>query len=148
MGDHLLMKTLLLLIFISISLSADANTDWVDGQVAAIKPPRQGVSPKDIERVKNPFLITYKSSVGKKSPATGKKKRSKSTTKKSNRSLRLQAIMNGSALIDGKWYKVDEKVRGYQIDKVSDASVVLKRGKERKELLLSSNDPKIKIQIK
>lgn len=142
------MKTLLLLIFISISLSADANTDWVDGQVAAIKPPRQGVSPKDIERVKNPFLITYKSSVGKKSPATGKKKRSKSTTKKSNRSLRLQAIMNGSALIDGKWYKVDEKVRGYQIDKVSDASVVLKRGKERKELLLSSNDPKIKIQIK
>lgn len=142
------MKTLLLLIFISISLSADANTDWVDGQVAAIKPPRKGVSPKDIDRVKNPFLITYKSSAGKKSPAAGKKKSTRSTAKRSKRSLRLQAIMNGSALIDGKWYKADEKVRGYQIDKVSDVSVLLKRGKERKELLISSSDPKIKIQIK
>ncbi len=142
------MKTLLLLIFISVSLSADANTDWVDGQVAAIKPPRQGVSLKDIDRVKNPFLITYKGSAEKKAPAAGKKRSTRSTAKKSTRSLRVQAIMNGSALIDGKWYKADEKVRGYQIDKVSDASVLLKRGKERKELLLSSSDPKIKIQIK
>jgi hypothetical protein len=147
MGDYLLMKTLLLLIFISSSLLADANTDWVDGQVAAIKPPRKGVSSNTISRVKNPFIITYSASTtGEKSstPSAGK-----STVKQTGiQPLKVHAIMNDSALINGKWYKADEKVQGYRVAKIDRESVLLTSGKKEKKLFLSSANSKIQIQIK
>lgn len=148
MGDNVLMKTLLLMIWISTALLADANTDWVDGQVAAIKPPRKGVSSEKIDHIKDPFIITYKKSVGKKKSIRNKKSGT-SKQKRSLRGLRLQAIMNGTALINGKWFKSKEMVRGYKIEKISSDSVLLRRGKEKTtRLSLATNDPKIKIQIK
>jgi len=141
------MKTLLILLFISGSLLADANTDWVDEQVAAIKPPRKGVSADRIKQIKDPFIITYKENAGKKHLVKNKKSGS-SLHKKSMRGLRLHAIMNDSALINGRWLRPDEKIRGYTIEKISTRSVLLRHGKEKVTLTLSKADKKIKIQIK
>lgn len=148
MGDHVLMKTLLLLIFISGSLLADANTDWVDGQVAAIKPPRSGISSRAVNRVRSPFIITYtkaSKSVKKSSPGSTVSKPAARTV---IQPMKVYAIMNDSALINGKWYKPNEKVRGYHVAKIDRESVLLTQGKREKKLFLSSVNSKIKIQIK
>jgi len=50
--------------------------------------------------------------------------------------LLLEAILNKSALINGKWYKEGEKVYGYKLEKVKLKSILLTRGK--KQLLLST----------
>lgn len=141
------MKTILILLFISSSLLANANTDWVDEQVAAIKPPRKGVSLDKIKHIKDPFIITYKDTKGKKRTVRNKKSGT-SSFKRRSRGLHLQAIMNGSALINGKWFKAQEKVRGYEIEKVASGFVLIRRGKEKVRLSLATTDPKIKIQIK
>ena len=145
------MKTLLLLIFISGSLLADVNTDWVDGQISAIKPPRSGISSSAVNRVKNPFIITYSTTqtgkTGKKA-STSKSSGGKTTAKRTTQPMKVHAIMNDSALINGKWYKPDEKVRGYRVAKIDRESVLLTRGKKEKKLFLSSANSKIKIQIK
>lgn len=142
------MKTLLLLIFISGSLLADANTDWVDGQVAAIKPPRSGISSSAVNRVKSPFIITYTATKPGKKSSTPGRAGSKPAARPAIKPMKVHAIMNDSALINGKWYKPDEKVRGYRVAKIDRESVLLTRGKKEKKLFLSSANSKIKIKIK
>ena len=39
--------------------------------------------------------------------------------------LRLQALMNKSALINAKWYKLNDTVRGYTLSEVKQNSVLL-----------------------
>jgi hypothetical protein len=154
MGDYVLMKTLLLtLIFVSGTLFANANTDWVDKQVQAIKPPRTGVSHAAINRVKNPFIFVYKKTDGSKTAAskTAKKvvdpkKAAQVAAKKGP--LKLAAIMNNSALINGSWYQVNDKVRGYTLSKIETDAVLLKRAKTKKMLFITEENPNIKIQVK
>ena len=142
------MKTLILtLTLLASHLFANANTDWVDAQIKAIKPPRSGVSHSAINRVKNPFIFVYKPSEG----ASNKSTKSGATSTESKPKvapLRLAAIMNNSALINGTWYQVSDKVRGYNIDKIETDSVLLKSGKTKKMLFITEDNPNIKIQIK
>ncbi|HEX5711562.1 MAG TPA: hypothetical protein VFX68_09470, partial [Sulfuricurvum sp.] len=49
--------------------------------------------------------------------------------------LRLNALMNKSALINGKWYKVNESVRGYTLAEIKSNSVLLS-GKKGQSLVL------------
>ena len=151
MGDHLLMKTLLLILTLTGALLANADVKWVDAQVAAIKPPRTGISNAAVNQVRDPFIFLKKPSA--KGATTAKrtvKKGSTAPKKVSKRSgkLRVTAIMNDSALINGQWYKANEKVRGYRISKIERASVFLTRGKEKHQLFISTANKKIKIQTK
>jgi hypothetical protein len=142
------------------SLAHNSNTDWVDAQIAAIKPPRQGIADSSISRVKSPFIyiapkVKAKTGTGKKVPkAATVKKPGKPTDiyKKpnyANQPLRLAAVMNeNAALINGTWYQVDDKVRGYRIVKIEKDAVVLKVGKRETKLSLTSDNENIKIQIK
>ena len=156
MGDYLLMKTLLLITTIVGTLLAnDANTAWVDKQVAAIKPPRSGLSTQAINNVKSPFIIVKpKAKPGAKTASKRKAKAKPKTgvaVKKAPSAigpLKLIAVLNNSALINGKWYKTNEKVRGYSVSKIDQKSVVLRKGKREKKLFISIANPKIKIQIK
>ena len=143
------MKTLVLtLILLSGHLFANANTEWVDGQIQAIKPPRSGVSSNAINKVKNPFIFVYKDKTGDSKGTTKKGVATTPGTATTTAPLKLAAIMNNSALINGTWYQVSDKVRGYSLDKVETDSVLLTSGKSKKMLFITQENPNIKIQIK
>jgi hypothetical protein len=124
---------------------ADAETEWVDAQIEAIKPPRHGVSHSAIDQISNPFL--YLAAPKKKAVKTAKKVKRKAA-KKSYVRLQLLAVMNNSALINGKWYKLNEKVAGYTLAKVDADSVLLTKANAKRMLFISSENKNIKIQVK
>jgi hypothetical protein len=109
---------------------------WVNEQIEAIKPSRQGISNQSISMLKDPFIFLH----SKKKIHTSYKKHSNKTSPKKihkhSSKIFLEAILNKNALINGKWYKEGEKVYGYTIKKVNLKSVLLTRGK--KQLLLST----------
>jgi hypothetical protein len=143
------MKTTLMLlvaIFLSNSLYAD-ELEWVDEQIQAIKPPRKGVN---ISIVGDPFIFLEKNKPevkdtkkSTKSVDTSAKKTASSaeagekvveTSKKSG--FILSTIINSSAMIDGNWYKVSDKISSYTITDITKTSVTLKS--TDKELILST----------
>ena len=56
------MKNFIILSLILTSLAATTNKElsWVDKQVEAIKPPRDGESLSNISRIKDPFIFLKK----------------------------------------------------------------------------------------
>ncbi len=154
------MKTLSI-IFLTFFL---ANTiyatelPWVDEQIEAIKPPRK--SPK-ILGVNNPFVFLEKNGYVKKSTAKENSsstknisssktaKSSKSSTNKNrvaNDNFILSTIINSSAMINGKWYKKDDKINDYLVIKITKSSVKLKKG--NKKLTLSTDTKKRNLKFK
>ena len=146
--------TIMSILVISITLQAKDELTWVDEQVNAIKPPRISVSNSKISSLRDPFIFLEKNRTKK------KEKRAKATTtvpsksfvSNSNRvetkkttpkkisyssKIALSAIMNKSALINGKWYKVNQKIGSYIISKITNTNVVLT--KNSKSLILSTN---------
>lgn len=154
--------TILLAIFLSNSLYAN-ELEWVDEQIEAIKPPRKGVN---ISTLGTPFVFLEKNKPetkdakkGSRAYAAPAKKAAPSKTaslaqtgetddapKKS--SLVLSTIINSSAMIDGNWYKVSDKISSYTVTDITKTSVTLKRGS--KELVLStvSKNPNLKFKNK
>ncbi len=134
------MKKLILISILLVATNMLANElSWVDEQVEAIKPPREGVSNKDISKLKDPFIFLHPKKATKRvrSPY---RRYSKSSSKKQvlthSSKISLDAILNKSALINGKWYQEGEKVYGYKLEKVNPQSILLTRGK--KQTLLST----------
>jgi len=134
------MKTLYaILVLLGISQLSASELSWVDEQVEAIKPPRTGISSKEIKAVKDPFIFLVKKDdiEGKPKKNTSKKVSTAHYVKKSHtKRLVLDAVLNKSALINKKWYKEGDKVYGYKLAQVNTTSVVLKR--QNKQLLLST----------
>ena len=149
------MKNLFKITLFLLSLNLVANElEWVDQQINAIKPPRAGISQSKINLSENPFIFLDKK--GKKSL----KKRSVSKRKyvKKNKyvtsaaseekapSLSLDAIINKSALIDGKWYKVNTKVGKYLITNINKANVTLSYKQRNYSLSTRSKNRKLKFR--
>lgn len=159
-------KFYLLSIAILMSLNLTANElDWVDEQVEAIKPARIGLDFSEISNIKDPFIFVdangaYKEKKYKKratkvkkysnvSSSSSKKSKPKSKQKSKNiyrGSLTLEGIINNSALISGKWYRVNDKVKNFTLAKVSDTSIVLKRN--GKKVVLSTNSKNKNLKFK
>jgi len=137
------MKTLyiVLLLVLTNQLYAD-ELSWVDEQVKAIKPPRVGISDKQISRLKDPFIFLVKQDEEDKTtkgPATRKKrvvKHAHYVKKHYSKRLHLDAVINKSAMINRRWYKEGQRVHGYKLVKVQRTSVVLQ--KQNKKLLLTT----------
>jgi hypothetical protein len=131
---------------------------WVDEQIKAIKPPRKGATNYDISKVRTPFVFLYKkkkpkSDVSKKSikknsvsSSKGVKIQKNTLSKTSSVRLSLSAIINGSALINGRWYKLEDKVYGYTVAGIKLTSVLLVNGD--KKLILSTTDTKRNLKFK
>ncbi len=138
------MKTFFITVvfLLTVNLSSDELT-WVDEQVEAIKPPRTGMKNRELSVVKDPFIFlkknrtvsTNKKSSTQKSSAT--KKVANSTIVKKKKSLSVTMLMNSSAMINGKWYRVGDTINGYKVSKMDKDSVLLT--KKSKKLLLSTN---------
>jgi adenine-specific DNA methylase len=139
------MKTLLItstLVLITTALSA-TELSWVDDQISAIKPPRKA---SKISNIKNPFVFLEKNGYVKKEPVLEEKVVSttnakgeivKKVIKAKPKPLVLNAILNSSALINGKWYKKNDKIRSYRVVSIDKSSVTLKSGDRR--MILSTN---------
>lgn len=140
------MKTLILIFTVMTGLLfGNANTDWVDKQIDAIKPPRVGTSNATIGNVKNPMLFTYKASTETNgSPTTS----GTADTQAKTSPLKLSAVLNKHALINGAWYQKDDKIRGYKVSKIASDSVLLTSGTTKKMLFVAEENPNIKIKIK
>ncbi|MDD5373881.1 MAG: hypothetical protein PHO62_10715 [Sulfurimonas sp.] len=152
----------LIALFLSTTLFAFSELEWVDQQIEAIKPPRKGV---EILNIEDPFVFLQKSRAEVKKDGTVASapqiaapslkpvctdskisKDDKSDAKKDN--LSLSTIINSSALIDGNWYKVSDKISSYTVVDISKTTVTLKKGD--KELILStySKTPTLKFKNK
>ncbi|MEK6658468.1 MAG: hypothetical protein AABY36_02165 [Campylobacterota bacterium] len=139
----------LLALFLSTVLYSATELEWVDEQIEAIKPPRKGI---EISNVEDPFTFLQKNRSDKKDGAvasvpqiavsSSKPVCVDSNTSKSDKSdikkgsLSLNTIINSSAMIDGNWYKVSDKVSSYTIVDISKTTVTLKKGD--RELILST----------
>ena len=149
----------LIALFFTISLSSN-ELSWVDTQVEAIKPPRKGMSNANLAYIKSPFIFlngkskkrykkykrktsSYKSS---KKIATASSDSCNETKQSSSGKFVLSAVINNSALINGKWYKLNDTVSNYKVFSVNRTSVVLTRG-DRK-LVLSTSDTKRTLKFK
>jgi len=154
MGDYILMKNLyfVLLLFLSTQLFSN-KLAWVDEQIEAIKPERIGVSNNEISKVKSPFIFLEKAddstvkqnTKGVKSPYAKYKTVVK---RKSSIYFRLEAIVNKSAMINGKWYKEGKYIYGYKLSKVNRTFVVLIRKNKRIRLSTASRNKHIKFKNK
>jgi hypothetical protein len=98
------MKIFLLLIYISFSLYAS--------DVIELFKNKSNLQ-SDIKSLSNPF-------------ETIKIKKIKSVKKSSNHKFKLEAIVNNSVKIDGKWYKLHDKISSFTIYLIKSDRVYLK----------------------
>jgi len=130
------MKKLILISILLVTTNMLANElAWVDEQVEAIKPPREGISNKNISKLKDPFIFLHAKKAKKRTRSPYRRYSKKRVLTHSSK-ISLDAILNKSALINGKWYQENEKVYGYKLEKVNPQSILLTRGK--KQILLST----------
>ena len=61
--------------------------------------------------------------------------------------LKLTAIMNNSANINGKWYKIGDKIGSYKLKDIMDNAVYLQNNSEQKMLFFDQNHSKINITL-
>jgi hypothetical protein len=138
------MKKLLILPIIPMILLGSNNKDleWVDKQIEAIKPPRTGVVFATVNRTKSPFYFPSDYVV------TEKGKKVKRRARTTWRPLKLNMVLNKSAMIGGKWYKEGDRFRQYKVEKISTDSVLLTSGTKQLKLQIKRENPKIKLQTK
>lgn len=137
---------------ILLLLSLNSNSDelkWIDEQIEAIKPPREGIAESKIASLLDPFIFLKEkkyetnSSIGVASEVTTP---SKNVMLPSEKKYILDAIINISALIDGKWYKTNDKIDDFVISKIDTKSVTL--SKKGKQIVLATSSKTLNLQIK
>lgn len=136
------MKKLLILPIIPLVLMGSPNEglEWVDKQIASIKPARTGVNMGTVNRTKSPFYLP--------SPGYIVTKKGKRIAKGKWRPLKLQVVLNKSAQINGRWYKEGERVRQYKIAGITTDSVLLQSKQKQLKLHIKAENPKIKLKTK
>ena len=150
------MKTLIITTLLMLSINLVANElKWVDEQIEAIKPPRSGISKEKINTVQSPFIFLSNKKDKSKATSSSKKRAYKASASsgtrknkiyKRSKKLVLSAIINQSALINKKWYKLNDKVGKYTLSSISRTSVILSY--KKKELLLSTNTKNSNLKFK
>ncbi|MCK9454818.1 MAG: hypothetical protein WCY51_02545 [Sulfurimonas sp.] len=154
------MKTaLIILLTLSLSNSLFATElEWVDEQVEAIKPPRKGVN---IASIATPFVFLEKNrSKDKKDAKKTSTSSKKSTPSKAvdapkveqkapvKKSFTLSTIINSSAMIDGNWYKVNDKLRSYTVTDITKTTVTLEDGTKKLTLSTIKRNQNLKFKNK
>lgn len=128
----------------------DKELAWVDEQIRAILPSRVGVADGFINSLKDPMRLKGSAISGKAgSSLLAPPKLGSSMVlppKIVEEPLRLMALMNQSALISGKWYKLGQNVREYTVNEVKQNSVLL-TGKKGQKLILFLTKPNNNIKI-
>ena len=150
------MKTLIITSTFLLLASSICATElsWVDEQIAAIKPARKS-SP--IRNIKSPFIFLEKNGYVKKEPVLEEKTVSTTNAKGETitkvvkakpKPLVLSAILNNTALINGTWYKKNDKIRSYTIASINKSTVTLKSADRRITLTTNVKNRTLKFKNK
>ncbi len=150
--------TIILSLLLSVSVATADELSWVNKQVEAIKPERKGLDFRILKKIKSPFIFLKKNRVTVKKEAPQASRRSVSVVSKQQSKsyckppvkhvsgvLVLNATMNNSVMINGKWYKLGDRVSGYKIKSINGNSVVL--ANSEKKILLSTKSRSNKIKF-
>jgi len=142
---------IILVLLFATHLYSSNELAWVDEQVEAIKPPRVGLDLKKLSKIRDPFIYLRISSKkkGKRRASTRRAKaptgsKVKKTVQAKKFKLTLNAIMNKSAMINGKWYHMGDKVYGYELAEVNLNNILLI--KKKKKILLSTKSKSINLK--
>lgn len=135
------MKKYLLPLTLLLGSTLCANElSWVDQQVEAIKPPRKGMSPKELAGLQDPFIFLVKKDEKKApsgvAPTPNLVTLPTQVVEAPPKPLILSLILNNKAMINDAWYKKGQKVEGYVVSEIHQNSVLLKS--KKKKLLLST----------
>ncbi|HEX5623979.1 MAG TPA: hypothetical protein VFX57_06045 [Sulfuricurvum sp.] len=135
----------------------DKELAWVDEQIKAIIPARIGISDGFINSLNDPIKYvgsasrapsTQKSSLLA-PPRLGSLPMMPTMPKVVVEPLRLYALMNKSALINGKWYRLNDSVRNFTLSEIKSNSVLLTGKKDQKLILfITKQNNNIKIITK
>lgn len=139
--------------FIPLFLSASENHEdlqWVDQEIAAIKPPRKGMESNLISKIEDPFMVQL---LLNRPPEDEKIKTPLQTYPVMSETIKedftLQAIFNSNkALIDGTWVHPGDKVYGYAVKSIGKDYVILMRNGKRVTLTLNPANENIKIKVR
>jgi hypothetical protein len=126
------------MLFVSSSVLADDFT-WIKQQIQQIKPPRHGVANSEIDLLKDPFIFLKKNKIKKDKKNTKTSSLAQEEKKKQviiEPTFKLKAIINKTALINGRWYNLGDNVHGYKLVKITATDVVLKKRSKRKHLTI------------
>jgi type II secretory pathway component PulC len=154
------MKKIFIVILIFIVNLYSSELDWVNEQISAIKPQRSGLKSTAIRRLRDPFIFIREK--GSKDSASSAKKVGSSAEARDKKvvpqgieivekrvkrvNFNLSAIINKSALINGQWYGLNDRVRGYKLRKINKTFVVLSRN--GRNILLSTDSRNTNIKFK
>ena len=136
------MKKLLIISVITTAIFANANNKGehliaeYKNMFEKIGEKRLGVDERKIDALKAPFVVVKKKVAGEKGLIV----------KKDEPTFVLQAILNKSAKISGKWYKLNGEIHGMKVISVRDNYVWLKNDEFRKKLTLGVKNEKISIK--
>lgn len=137
-----------------VQSQGDKELTWVDEQIQAILPARIGIpdsfinSLRDPMKMKKPLANTIGGSKLLPPPKLGGAGLL-TQPKVIEEPLRLQAIINKSVLISGKWYKVGDVIRNYTLLEIKANSALLTDKKDQKLILfLTKQNNNIKIITK
>lgn len=138
-----------------IQSNGDKELAWVDEQIQAILPARIGISDAMVGSLNDPIKLKKPVRIGV-APPTGTPvlfapPKLSSVPKVVlpkivEEPLHLQALINKSALINGKWYKLNDSIRTYTLSEIKFNSVLL-TGKADQKLILFLNKQNNNIKI-
>ena len=127
-------------------LYAATDLKWVDEQVEAIRPARSGINNSYVDQLKDPImLIKPKEIVNKDGTISLSNALPQTVHKVHLQPLTLESIINKSAYINGKWYTLNDKIRGKKITSIEKKYIVLKDKKKKIRLFVNNKNDKIKI---
>ena len=131
-------------------LSKNKELAWVDEQIKAIIPPRKSISNDFIDTVRQPFIFVKSKTVGSAGAASVSKTGSSARIYKKSKvkGLKLYLIMNSKAMINGKWYGVNDNVWGYKVASIDTNTVTLVKNKKSKILSVKKDNKNIQINTK
>lgn len=89
---------------------------------------RIGISQKELNQTRNPFVVTSRSVEQRR--ATGRRRVY----------LRLDAIFDNRAKINGRWIKLYKKIGVYKLVKIKKSSVLLKSSNNTREIFIRKNN--------
>ncbi len=137
MGDKTVKKTTLYTLFLFTALLFGEDIDTI---LTKITKKRVSHTPPEL-------ILATPSPMPKliKSDENSSKDKNVSSLKAKEINFKLIAIMNNSANINGRWYKLGQKVGSYTLEDIMDDSVFLKSGQKEKILFFDQNRSKINI---
>ena len=142
-------KIFLITLVILVSALSANELAWVDKQIESIKPPREGLNSSVIASLSDPFIFLQKKVLSDTKGAILPDSPFVLTSEvKTAPSFRLTAIMNNSALINGKWYKLGDTIEGYKLLAINSKSVNLASKKTKLTLSTQSSSTNLKFKNK